>query len=282
MLKVSNESVGLSPWADNARTAVSQPGTFIGWRRDQALLSARKAAKPNKGRMGGPADFTTPFAFGSHEQREVIRGGFFLSAPILTEDECASIVDSANKMPPPGSVKRARFRWRKAGTFGVGNLFISNAVPHMTWAIFDRLKALLLSQPVSLLPEHLTRLSLEWDTFSLAANSENSTTYQEIHTDESDSGLNLNDLCLNGSRVAVTIALEKGCSFGVALRPERYSYRRPRWVRGVILNHAHCALRDATESHADDGTVRTRSKTKVKLDSSTIFFSFPQRNFFVF
>ena len=185
-------------------------------RRDQALLSARKAAKPNKGRMGGPADFSTPFAFGSHEQREVIRGGFFLSAPILTEDECASIVDSANKMPPPGSVKRARFGWRKAGTFGVGNLFISNAVPHMTWAIFDRLKALLLSQPVSLLPEHLTRLSLEWDTFSLAANSENSTTYQEIHTDESDSGLNLNDLCLNGSRGAVTIALEKGCSFGVA------------------------------------------------------------------
>ena len=139
-----------------------------------------------------------------------------MCAAIFTEDECAGIVKSAKKMPSPGSNSKAQVRWRKAGNFGVGNLFISNAVPHMTSTISVRLKALLLAQPVSLLPEHLTHLSLEWDTFSLASNSQDSATYQEIHTDESDSGLSLHDLCLNGSRVALTIALEKGCSFGVA------------------------------------------------------------------
>ena len=143
-------------------------------RRDAALLAARKAAKPNKGRMGGPKGFSTPFCFGYEQQLEINRGGFFLSAAVFTEEECAGIVQSAKKMPSPGSKSSAQIRWRKAGTFGVGNLFISNAVPHMTSTIFVRLKALLLAQPVSLLPEHLTHLSLEWDTFSLASNSQDS------------------------------------------------------------------------------------------------------------
>ena len=173
-------------------------------RRSKELQKQR--TKNSRKRSLTSQSFEAEMKFGFKERSELRRGGY-CTASMFSSAECANILSNLNAQP--GQVV-----WEDGGTFGTGSLRFTNASAYMESKVVQRVERNL--EAIGLRIERSPRFWFNWHAWSLAHNTKNETSMQETHSDDQGIGLTLEDTVLLGSRIAIFIALEEGCSFGVS------------------------------------------------------------------
>ena len=192
------------PELPKSPTAVDRANRYKLVRRSEELQKQR--TKNSRKRALTPQSFEAELKFGIKERSELRRGGF-CTGSMFSSAECAKIIANVNAQP--GQVV-----WKDGGTFGTGSLRFTDASVYMESKVFQRVKWNL--EAIGLRSERSPRFWFDWHAWSLAHNTKNETSMQETHSDDQGIGLTLADTVLLGSRIAIFIALEEGCSFGVS------------------------------------------------------------------